>query len=760
MNFNVIKRSLLAAFVLVFILGAVPVVWGQTEYTNEATAGYTPARSGGSYTESSYYVGYSDNNRISDSGLWTKEKQPPIVNTIYPLAGFESMSFVDNGTEAGTYLIPPDPMGAAGTDRVIAVVNVMIEARDKTGTLLWRDALKDFFSSLVGGNPGALGTLTFDPKIVYDHYEGRFVVVALERTSSPTTASRILLAVSKTSSPATATTADWYYYAIDSKLTISATDTWADYPGFEVDEEAIYITNNMFGFAGGYFGVRLWIVDKHGGGDWYATGATPPTAIYDPYAAAGVSAYATTTMPALVFGAGGAGPVVGTYLASYSGLTTGGVGGTEAILVIRVDNPLGAPTFTASFVGIGDIEDVGGSFGWPALPDAPQLGTSYLIEVNDRRTLDAVWRNNALWLTTTIVPNSGTDTGQTTAHWVKLNTSTMALTDQGDVGGEDIAPTTFTFFPSVAVNSLGEAKFGFSASASSIYAGAYVTGREPGDPLGTVQATATVHAGEDWYYRKFSGDRNRWGDYSGIGLDPSNERIFWIFNEYAWIRGTPTTGGQDGRWKTAWASCTFDQNIPVELTSFEVRMGESGVLLTWKTGSETENLGFHVYRSESENGEFVRVNTELIPGAGNSAIEHTYIYVDSEIEAGKTYFYKLVDVDFKGNVAFHGPISLYVDSTPQSLPVSYRLSQNFPNPFNPSTSINFALVEAGKVKLSIYSTTGQLVRTLISGDLAAGSHSIKWDGTDDASHKVASGVYMYKLETAGAIMQKKMLLAK
>ena len=191
-----------------------------------------------------------------------------------PGVGFLAYNFDDNATETGFLLIPPDPIGAAGTDRVIAVVNVGIECRTKTGTLIFRDALRDFFSPL---GAQTLGTLTFDPKIVYDHYENRFVVVTLERwlvgNGDPSDESRILVAVSKTSTPATATSADWWYMAINSKTNIGGSDNWADYPGFEVDEEAVYITANMFPFTSGTFGVRLWIIDKGVVGGFYSGGA-------------------------------------------------------------------------------------------------------------------------------------------------------------------------------------------------------------------------------------------------------------------------------------------------------------------------------------------------------------------------------------------------------------------------------------------------------------------------------------------------------
>jgi|GEM_PF-5120830 len=488
--------------------------------------------------------------------------------TFVPGIGFLGFNFDDNATENGGFLfIPPDPMGSAGPDRLVAVVNAGIEGRSKLGALLFRDSLQDFFSPL---GAQTLGTKCFDPKIVYDHYEKRFVVVALEQTSTaggaPSNESRILVAVSRNEFPATATAADWYFLAINSKTNIGGVDTWADYPGFEVDEEAVYITANMFPFAGAGGGTRIWIIDKGAVGGFYAGGAAS-YGIYDPIPAGYLS---LTLAPALVHGPGGVGGVgsdIGTFLVGYSSLTYGGPGQPEALEVIRVDDPLGVPTFTGEFVIVGDLEDVGGVFGFPALPDAPQSSTAALIEVNDSRALDAVWRDNSLWVTTTINPNAANDpvnVGQTTAHWFRLKTSAVpgpiTVDDQGNIGGEDIAPGTWTFFPSVAVNGNGDAKFGFSASAQTIFCGAYFAGREAGDPAGTVQGSGTVQAGLDYYERTFGGARNRWGDYTGISVDPADDTTFWIYNEYAARRGTPL-GGEDGRWGTAWKSCSVSQEI-------------------------------------------------------------------------------------------------------------------------------------------------------------------------------------------------------
>ena len=91
---------------------------------------------------------------------------------------------------------------------------------------------------------------------------------------------------------------------------------------------------------------------------------------------------------------------------------------------------------------------------------------------------------------------------------------------------------------------------------------------------------------------------------------------------------------------------------------------------------------------------------------------------------------------------------------------TYRLSQNFPNPFNPSTSIRMSLPTAGRVRLVIYDLMGRSVKTLMDGSAKAGQYEITWDGRDQAGRRVASGIYIYRLEALGIALSKKMILLK
>ncbi|KAA3598076.1 MAG: T9SS C-terminal target domain-containing protein [Calditrichaeota bacterium] len=96
----------------------------------------------------------------------------------------------------------------------------------------------------------------------------------------------------------------------------------------------------------------------------------------------------------------------------------------------------------------------------------------------------------------------------------------------------------------------------------------------------------------------------------------------------------------------------------------------------------------------------------------------------------------------------------------KAVPSHFELKQNFPNPFNPTTNIPYELKENGNVALKVYNTKGQLVKTLVDKAQNAGSHSIKWNGTDENGSQVSSGVYLYELNVDGNVEAKKMNFIK
>lgn len=457
------------------------------------------------------------------------------------LLGFR---FDDNVAETGTTWIPADPHGAVGFRRLVAVVNSMLEVRLKDdGTLKFRDGFQSFFSAYPEASES---NFFFDPKVIYDEREGRFVIVVLQSSDSKQM-SRIWLAVSKDETPDVVT--DWKQFYIDSALSIDGSKAGADYPGLEVDEEAVYITANMFRFSdGAYSGVRFWWLSKGVDGGFYD--GRPFTAyVANPFASAGI---ASTTMPTQVLGSTGVDGTIGTFLANFIVSDNGQV----CLQIYVFFNPLASPSYTIQTICLGIITQ--GSL----LPSAPQRDSSVKINTNDVRALDVVFRNGKLWVVFTINPTSGVNKGQATAHWVRLGVSGATLTyeAQGNLGGEDIATGTFTYYPSVAVNTQGVVAFGYSASSPSTYVGAYVS-------VGTSEQSYTAKSGLAPYVREYVSGENRWGDYSAISVDKADDS-FWVFNQYADTVGSADAGG-NGRWATAWSRfvCTVCSSLLLCLLS-------------------------------------------------------------------------------------------------------------------------------------------------------------------------------------------------
>lgn len=101
-----------------------------------------------------------------------------------------------------------------------------------------------------------------------------------------------------------------------------------------------------------------------------------------------------------------------------------------------------------------------------------------------------------------------------------------------------------------------------------------------------------------------------------------------------------------------------------------------------------------------------------------------------------------------------------VDESGPRLPAVYRLGQNYPNPFNPSTVISFTMGRKGPVDISIFNALGQQVKTLVSGEVDAGTHRVVWDGIDRNGAPVASGVYFYRMVTDKFVDTRKMTLIR
>ncbi len=203
-----------------------------------------------------------------------------------------------------------------------------------------------------------------------------------------------------------------------------------------------------------------------------------------------------------------------------------------------------------------------------------------------------------------------------------------------------------------------------------------------------------------------------------------------------------------------------ENNVPVELSSFTATVtAQNSVQLTWVTQSESQMMGYRVYRStSSEQNDLAQINLSLIPAA-NSSDTQSYSITDTEVEIGTTYYYWLEAVDFNSS-AYHGPVSVTVQgNVPPVLPEITTLKNAYPNPFHTGTSATIEVgIKAGETgTLTIYNIAGQAVRSYSVGE---GYHSLHWNGRDSRGKLCGSGIYFYRLETPSLRQARKLVIVK
>ncbi len=187
--------------------------------------------------------------------------------------------------------------------------------------------------------------------------------------------------------------------------------------------------------------------------------------------------------------------------------------------------------------------------------------------------------------------------------------------------------------------------------------------------------------------------------------------------------------------------------LPVELTSFTATTNQNKINLKWITKTETNNSGFNIERRINE-GEWNEIG--FVEGNGNSNSPKEYNYTDKDLFAGGSKFqYRLKQIDSDGKFEYSDVVEVEI------LPAEFELSQNYPNPFNPSTTIRFALPKDTQLKINIYNMLGQLIQTIADGTYEAGYYKINFDASN-----LASGMYIYRIESDAFVQVKKMVLLK
>ncbi len=189
--------------------------------------------------------------------------------------------------------------------------------------------------------------------------------------------------------------------------------------------------------------------------------------------------------------------------------------------------------------------------------------------------------------------------------------------------------------------------------------------------------------------------------------------------------------------------------VPVELLAFTAAVNNSEVRLLWSTASELNNMGFEIERSIDGQDNFVTVG--FVEGKGSSTEIIYYSFTDHpQVSGVNQLYYRLKQVDFDGTFSYSDVVNVSYD-----VPAEFVLSQNFPNPFNPSTRINYFVPQESFVSIKVYDFLGREVMTLVNETRAIGSYEIVFDAS-----VLPSGTYFYTMIAGNYSATKKMILIK
>ncbi len=259
--------------------------------------------------------------------------------------------------------------------------------------------------------------------------------------------------------------------------------------------------------------------------------------------------------------------------------------------------------------------------------------------------------------------------------------------------------------------------------------------------------------GATWDSLSFFNGQNMWGVHvhpnnsnyvitgrfsGGVMYITHNGGISWVSastgssNYQVYIVDTMTVfaAQSNGLWKL-----NSDYFIPVELTSFTAKVINNKVTLDWITATEINNYGFEVELSHDSQ---LFNKLTFIPGFGTSTGQHSYSYIVDEPLSSRIYL-RLKQIDFDGTFEYSDVLE--VDGI---TPSDFYLSQNHPNPFNPSTTFHFSLPVDVSVRIKLFNMLGEEITEIVNKDYSAGIHNINF-----TADNLSSGTYLYLLEAIG-----------
>lgn len=417
-------------------------------------------------------------------------------------------AIMDNNTA-----VPPDTTGAVGPEHLMVTLNSEVSVQTRTGATLFKMIIEDFWLTHL------YTEFVFDPKVIYDPYEKRFVFIAAADRNTPN--SSLLIGVTETHDP----TENWYIYQFDAD---TSNRVWLDRPSLGFNKNWIAVHANMYDMQTGEF-VRsniyafakqnLYYGFSEGKFFTSSVGSIIPAEHYD------------QSVNFLYF------------------LTTwnGNIEGNGYLRMYRIVGQVGSERFVE--LDIFPSANMTWNYSSPDYLDfAPQLEASRAIDTGDDNIMNVVYRNQILWCAHTVFLPPRFPT-RSAIQWWSMDTRGNVF----QVGRIDDPSGRFMYaYPSIAVNRNNDALIGYNRFSREHYASAYYSFRAADDPINTMRSEVLLKGGEAPYVKVVNG-RNRWGDYSATMVDPLNDTDFWTIQQFAAI---PFSNGDD-RWGTWWGFISY-----------------------------------------------------------------------------------------------------------------------------------------------------------------------------------------------------------
>ncbi|MEP0765403.1 MAG: hypothetical protein HRF45_02515 [Fimbriimonadia bacterium] len=414
--------------------------------------------------------------------------------------------------------IPPDPDIAVGPHNVVVVTNDDWAIYNKKGDLLFQVDFNDWLND---------SRFLFDPVCFYDNHSQRFVICILQRDDTNFTSNWVVMVSDDNNA-----LGSWWWYYFNARLDGSNnTNNWADYPSIGYDDVgAVYLTANQFAWGGGfqYSKVRRLLkseIYNAQAAGWYDFWNMNDDAGTKTHTLRAAQSHSYPGMGLLI----NSNRVSGDY-----------------VVVWKITNPTGTPSLAGTKVTV---------VSYSAPPDGDQPDTTTNIDNIDARLLNAEYYVNHIYTAHSVAYDWGSG-NRAVIKYYKIytpGTPSVVWDERWGASGLDY------YYPAVSVNNLNDMAVVFARSGSE-YAGIRYSGRRSSDS--TMQGSALLKSGAGAY------TGGRWGDYFGIGLDPSDAQTFWIYGQYAMSGNTWGTWiGEVNFDKTADASPpTFSNFSPTQTT--------------------------------------------------------------------------------------------------------------------------------------------------------------------------------------------------